>query len=113
MMADVRLNGTPLVMPAVVVTLTREEIVREIEQHRGAIVALEARLGELRTASWPPVGFYLTYYIVAGTMIGILGSLASFIFNVVGSVLVNQDPLRFLRVYGTVFSAPAPSPPTI
>jgi hypothetical protein len=27
----------------------------------------------------------------------------SFLFNVVGSLLVNQDPLRFLRVYGTFF----------
>jgi hypothetical protein len=82
---------------------TREELVRSIVQHREALVELEAQLGELATPTWPPVGFYLTFYIVAGTTIGILGSLASFLFNVVGSVLVNQDPLRFLRVYGTVF----------
>jgi hypothetical protein len=69
----------------------------------GALVALESQLTEPATAHWPPVGFYLTFYIVAGTTIGILGSLASFIFHVVGSLLVNQDPLKFLRVYGTVF----------
>jgi hypothetical protein len=85
------------------VSLTRQDILEEIEGHRMAIAELEARLGALATPNWPPVGFYLTFYIVAGTTIGILGSLASFLFNVVGSVLVNQDPLRFLRVYGTVF----------
>ena len=85
------------------VTATRQEILREIERHRAALVELEAQLAEPVTANWPPVGFYLTFYIVAGTTIGIIGSLASFIFHIVGSLLVNQDPLRFLRVYGTVF----------
>ncbi len=83
---------------------TTEDLLGEIEQHRAAILALEARLVEAPAAApWPPAGFYLTFYVVAGTMIGILGSLVSFLFHVVGSVLVNQDPLRFLRVYGTVF----------
>ncbi len=85
------------------VTATRQDILREIERHRMALVDLEAQLAEPATANWPPVGFYLTFYIIAGTTIGILGSLASFIFHIVGSLLVNQDPLRFLRVYGTVF----------
>jgi mono/diheme cytochrome c family protein len=83
----------------------RDDIVREIEAHRAAIAGLERRLREAPTPTpgWPPAGFYLTFYVVAGTIIGILGSLTSFIFNVVGSLLVNQDPLRFLRVYGTFF----------
>jgi hypothetical protein len=82
---------------------TTDDLLGEIEQHRAAILALEARLVEAPAALWPPAGFYLTFYVVAGTMIGILGSLVSFLFHVVGSVLVNQDPLRFLRVYGTIF----------
>jgi len=82
---------------------TREEALREIEQHRAAIIDLEAQLREPVTHSWPPVGFYLTFYIVAGATIGILGSVTSFAFNVLGSLLVKQDPLLFLRVYGTVF----------
>ncbi len=81
----------------------RDEILKDIARHRAAIVELEAQLREPVTHSWPPVGFYLTYYIVAGTTIGILGSVTSFLFNVIGSLVVNQDPLLFLRVYGTVF----------
>jgi hypothetical protein len=99
-MAQALLRQTAIVNP------TREELMRSIAHHRETLIELEARLGELATPTWPPVGFYLTFYIVAGTTIGILGSLASFIFNVVGSLLVNQDPLRILRVYGTVFLGP-------
>lgn len=76
---------------------------REIARHRAAIVELEAQLHEPVAPSWPPVGFYLTFYIVAGATIGILGSMTSFAFNVLGSLMVQQDPLLFLRVYGTVF----------
>jgi cytochrome c oxidase cbb3-type subunit 2 len=85
------------------VTRTREEILEEIQRHRTAISSLEQQLRAEPEASWPPAGFYLTYYVVAGTIIGIIGSLTSFIVNVVGSLVVNQDPLRILRVYGTVF----------
>jgi hypothetical protein len=81
----------------------RGEILGEIERHRAAIAVLEAELQLPAARGWPPVGFYLTFYIVAGVTIGILGSLTSFVFNVLGSLLVRQDPLLFLRVYGTVF----------
>src|SRR5262245_21886469 len=84
---------------------SRPDILREIERHRGAISELQRQLGEpeSETYHWPPSGFYLTFYIVAGTTIGILGSVTSFLFHIVGSLLVKQDPLLFLRVYGTVF----------
>lgn len=84
----------------------RRRLQEEIEEHRAAIASIEARLRAIEPVArpaWPPVGFYMTYYVVAGTLIGILGSLASFAVNVVGSLVVNQDPLRILRVYGTVF----------
>ena len=82
---------------------SREDILEQIEAHRVAIFGLEQRLAERGPSSWPPVGFYLTFYVVSGLMIGILGSLASFLFNVAGSLVMRQDPLLFLRVYGTVF----------
>ncbi len=83
----------------------REQILAQIEEHRTALATLESRLraAEPPAAPWPPRGFYLTFYVVAGLLLGILGSLTSFLFNVFGSLLVNQDPLHILRVYGTVF----------
>jgi hypothetical protein len=80
-----------------------DDIRREIERHRAAILDLEGRLGEPAYPTWPPTGFYLTFYVVSGILIGILGSLASFLLNVAGSLVVKQDPLLFLRVYGTFF----------
>lgn len=86
---------------------TRKEIEAEIASHRRSIAELEAQIdtgsSEKVAAPWPPPGFYLTFYVVVGTILGVLGSLASFLFNVFGSLIVNQDPYRILRVYGTVF----------
>jgi hypothetical protein len=83
---------------------TRGEVQARIAAHRQAIAELETQLRGLPPSiAWPPPGFYLTFYVVAGLLLGILGSLTSFAFNVLGSLIVNQDPLHFLRVYGTVF----------
>jgi hypothetical protein len=83
---------------------SHDEIQARIAEHRRAIAELERQLrADSAALNWPPPGFYLTFYVVAGLLIGILGSLTSFIFHVVGSLIVNQDPLKFLRVYGTVF----------
>ncbi len=86
---------------------TREEILREIEQHQDAIRRLETEISSsgatVTAAPWPPEGFYLTFYVVAGGILGVLGSLTSFLCNVFGSLMIGQDPYYFLRVYGTVF----------
>lgn len=91
---------------------SREQLLRQIEEQRTILNVLEARLvdavadvhhEEPAPAGWPPKGFYLTFYVVAGLLLGILGSLVSFLCNVIGSLLLHQDPLLFLRVYGTVF----------
>lgn len=78
-----------------------------IAEHRAAIARLEAQLPGPPVHPWPPAGFYLTYYVVSGTILGILGSITSFACHVLGSIMVHQDPLRVLRVYGTVFLGPA------
>jgi hypothetical protein len=82
------------------------DIRKRIAEHREAITQLEAQLPGPAGAVWPPAGFYLTYYVVSGMILGILGSITSFACHVLGSLLVHQDPLRFLRVYGTVFLGP-------
>jgi hypothetical protein len=82
-----------------------EEIRREIARHRQAIAELEAKLARRPAGprGWPPPGFYTTFYVVAGMTLGTMGAIASFIFNVVGSVIVAQDPMLILRVFGTFF----------
>jgi hypothetical protein len=78
-----------------------------IAEHRAAIARLEAQLPGAAPQSWPPAGFYLTYYVVSGMILGILGSITSFACHVLGSLFFDQDPLRVLRVYGTFFLGPA------
>lgn len=86
---------------------SRAEILAEIERHRASLARLEGELRDEPIArSWPPTGFYLTYYVVAGATIGILASLTSFACHVIGALLTRRDPLLFLRVYGTVFLGP-------
>lgn len=84
---------------------SRQQIEREIEEHRLAIIRLEEELVTLPApaAPWPPPGFYATFYLIAGLMLGTMGALNSFLFNVVGSFVVNQDPMQILRVLGTFF----------
>lgn len=84
----------------------REQILQQIEQHRRAIAELEARLAPPVAAEWHPGGFYTTFYIVVGMILGIIGGLTSFMFNFVGSALVAQSPMQFLRVLGTYFNGP-------
>ncbi len=82
-----------------------EEIRREIERHRQAIAELEAKLAAPsgKPRGWPPPGFYTTFYVVAGITLGTMGAITSFIFNVVGSYIIAQDPMLILRVFGTLF----------
>ena len=88
---------------------SKERILSQIEEQRSVLRTLEEQLEAVGRSepnapgAWPPRGFYLTYYVVSGLMIGVLGSLTSFLANVLGSLLLRQDPLLFLRVYGTFF----------
>jgi hypothetical protein len=81
----------------------KQALQQEIDQHKNAISALESRIQamEARPESWPE--FYFVYYCVAGLMIGVIGALTSFLFNVVGSMIVHQDPMQLIRVFGTFF----------
>jgi hypothetical protein len=92
-------------MPPAIVSDDTDRLRDEIAAQRARLAALEQQLGSLApaSASWPPRGFYLTFHVVAGLMIGVLGSITSFLFHILGSLLVNQDPLYVLRVWGTVF----------
>lgn len=61
--------------------------------------------GELASAGspapWPPRGYYTTYHVLAGILLGFVGASSSLLFNVIGSLVVGQHPLQLIRVYLT------------
>jgi hypothetical protein len=50
---------------------------------------------------WAGQGYYLTYYATSGFFLGIVGALASLMFNIIGATLAGKDPLQLIRVYLT------------
>jgi hypothetical protein len=50
---------------------------------------------------WANQGYYLTYYATSGFFLGIVGALASLMFNIIGATLAGKDPLQLIRVYLT------------
>jgi len=81
---------------------------------RAELEALQVRVAELETElagreAAPETfhGYYTTYYVVTGAMLGIFGAAMSLLFNVIGSYVWNeltgreQHPLRLIQVYLT------------
>jgi hypothetical protein len=50
---------------------------------------------------WARRGYYLTYYATAGFFLGMVGALASLVFNIAGAAIAGKDPLQLIRVYLT------------
>ena len=50
---------------------------------------------------WATEGYYLTYYATSGFFLGMVGALASLMFNIIGATLAGKDPLQLIRVYLT------------
>lgn len=76
----------------------------ELEQLRAKVRQLQEELGVPEAAGepeWPPRGFYAAYVVLAGFVLGAFGAMSSLLFNIVGSLLVHQNPLRLIQVYLT------------
>ena len=80
----------------------------ELATLRARADKLEAELAGEEVKPFKPVGFYTGYHATAGFVLGIFGAMASLLFNIVGSLMVGQDPLRLVRVYLTFPLGDAP-----
>jgi hypothetical protein len=82
--------------------MSRESKQRELEQLQARVSQLEVELAQEEGAGqWPPRGYYTTYHILAGFVLGMFGAATSLLFNVIGSLLVGQHPLHLIQVYLT------------
>ena len=81
-------------------TAEREAKQSELEQLRERISQLETELRS-EPGHWQATQFYTGYYATAGFVLGMFGAATSLLFNVVGSALVEQHPLRLIQIYLT------------
>jgi len=78
---------------------------QQIRKHLDAIRRLEAEAakegGGASATTWPPKHYYLTWHVVVGMTLGMIGSAVSLLCNVAGASLVGKYPLELIRVYLT------------
>ncbi len=73
----------------------------ELRELRSRIAELERELGtEPKGSEWMRSS-YPTYYATTGFFLGMVGALASLVFNIGGAVLAGKHPLQLIKVYLT------------
>jgi hypothetical protein len=83
-----------------------ENTVKQAKQHellelRQRISQLESELASEETPHWQARQYYTAYFATTGFMLGLFGGATSLLFNVIGSLLVDKDPLQLIRIYLT------------
>jgi hypothetical protein len=73
---------------------------RELDDLRVRVHQLEAELGQ-PAAPWRPSGYYTAYYATTGFILGGVAAMSSLLFNIIGSLLFEENPLELIRVYLT------------
>jgi hypothetical protein len=82
--------------------MEREEKIRELERLEAQAQELREELeGATEPGPWPPSGYYGTFHVLSGMILGFFGAAASLLLNVVGSAAIRQHPLELIRVYLT------------
>ena len=78
----------------------RQRKLDELAELQGRVTELQREI-EAPPRHWQAEGFYAAYYATAGFMLGMFGATTSLLFNIIGSALVSQHPLRLIQVYLT------------
>jgi hypothetical protein len=81
-------------------TEEREEKLRELAELRRRVAELEREMAA-PPEHWEATSYYAAYYATTGFMLGMFGAVTSLVFNIVGSTIVGQHPLKLIQVYLT------------
>lgn len=74
---------------------------KELAHLRSVVTDIEKELS-LEEESEPESGsYYLSYYATTGFFLGMVAASTSLVFNVIGSLLFEKEPLRLIKVYLT------------
>lgn len=82
--------------------MDKEAKQRELAELTARVRQLEQELAQDRQQeNWPPRQYYTAYHALAGFVLGMFGAATSLLFNVVGSALIGQHPLRLIQIFLT------------
>lgn len=82
--------------------MNRDEKLQKLERLKWEVEMLENEIDqESKKTHWTPSGYYATFHVLAGMMLGFFGAASSLLFNMVGSMVVKQHPLELIRVFLT------------
>ena len=74
---------------------------QELDRLRARVLELEQELHVPPAQGYEARGWYGMYHATTGAFLGMFGAITSLLFNVVGSALIDQHPLRIIQVYLT------------
>jgi hypothetical protein len=82
--------------------MDRDRLEAELAQLRAQVARIETQLAAPTPApDWQPAGYYTTYHVLAGMVLGLIAASASLLFNIVGAAMFGEHPLQLIRVYLT------------
>jgi hypothetical protein len=81
--------------------MTSEDKQRELEALRARVRQLETEVGAPPAKEWVATDYYTAYYAATGFLLGGVAAMSSLIFNIIGSLLFDKNPLELIRVYLT------------
>lgn len=82
---------------------------QELDRLRREVQVLENEVSEvvIEPVQWAPAGYYFSYDVLAGLVLGLFAGTTSLLFNIIGAAFVpppaglTQHPLNLIRVYLT------------
>ena len=74
-----------------------ENVEAQLADLRQQVADLEAKVAT-PPPHWEASGFYTSYYATTGFFLGIAGAVVSLMFNIIGSSMVGQHPLKLIQV---------------
>ncbi len=86
------------------ITMSVDDKQHELEMLRARVRQLETELapgGKPPAEQWQARGYYTAYHATTGFLLGGIAAMSSLLFNVVGSLLFEKQPLELIRVYLT------------
>ncbi len=74
----------------------------EFERLKRKVELLEQELSDIAAEeSWQPTSYYWAYHVTSGFLLGVMGSAAALLVNVVLAPIAGKHPLELIRVFLT------------